>query len=91
MPFLKTAYSLDLEDILHVFGYPLNSYTRQNDAFCNGHVCHGDELPYLFESRWNNLTDTGRRVSQSTASYWANFDKTQNPNIEKSFFYFSIS
>ncbi|CAF1073213.1 unnamed protein product [Adineta steineri] len=64
----------------YVFGYPLNFNRKQNDAYCNGHVCHGDELPYLFESRWNNFTDAARRISQSIASYWTNFAKTQTPN-----------
>jgi acetylcholinesterase/cholinesterase len=43
----------------YVFGYPLNANTTQNNASCNGHVCHGDELPYLFQSRWMNFTDAG--------------------------------
>jgi carboxylesterase type B len=64
----------------YVFGYPLNYNRSQDESFCNGHVCHGDELPFLFESKWINFTDTGRRVSQSIANYWTNFGKTQNPN-----------
>ncbi len=64
----------------YVFGYPLHSNTSQNGTFCSGYVCHADELPYLFESWWASFTDAGRRVSQSIASYWTNFAKTQNPN-----------
>ncbi|CAF3607934.1 unnamed protein product [Rotaria sp. Silwood1] len=64
----------------YVFGYPLNSNTKKNEDICYRHVCHGDELPYLFESNWINITDIGRRISQSIATYWTNFAKTQNPN-----------
>jgi carboxylesterase type B len=64
----------------YVFGYPLHSNTSQNGTFCSGYVCHGDELPYVFESRWINFTDAARHVSQSIASYWTNFAKTQDPN-----------
>ena len=61
----------------YVFGYPLD---LTSDPACLGHVCHGDELGFLFESRWSNLTDAGRRVSQSIATYWTNFGKTTNVN-----------
>ncbi|CAF3229108.1 unnamed protein product [Rotaria socialis] len=64
----------------YVFGFPLNSSTNVSQKYCNGHVCHGDELPYLFESNWMNTTDAGRRISQSIGMYWTNFAKTQNPN-----------
>ena len=64
----------------YVFGSPLHPNTTQNGTFCSGYVCHGDELPYLFESRWINFTDSARRVSQSMANYWTNFGKTQDPN-----------
>lgn len=64
----------------YLFGYPLISDEKQNKSICYEHVCHGDELPFLFESRWLNFTDAGRRVSQSMATYWTNFAKTQNPN-----------
>ena len=65
---------------MYVFGYPLDFDGWGNETFCNGHVCHGAELPYLFESAWVNFTDTGRRLSQSMASFWANFATSQDPN-----------
>ena len=64
----------------YVFGYPLDFDGWGNETFCNGHVCHGGELPFLFESAWVNFTDAGRRVSQSMATYWANFATSQDPN-----------
>jgi carboxylesterase type B len=64
----------------YVFGYPLDFDGWGNETFCNGHVCHGTELPFLFESEWTNFTDAGRRVSESMATYWANFATSQDPN-----------
>jgi carboxylesterase type B len=64
----------------YVFGYPLDFDGWGNETFCNGHVCHGSELPFVFESTWVNFTDAGRRVSQSMATYWTNFAKSQDPN-----------
>ena len=64
----------------YTFGYPLDFDGWGNETFCNGHVCHGAELPFLFESTWVNFTDAGRRVSQNMATYWTNFAKSQDPN-----------
>jgi carboxylesterase type B len=64
----------------YVFGYPLDFDGWGNETFCNGHVCHGAELPFVFESTWVNFTDAGRRVSQNMATYWTNFAKSQDPN-----------
>jgi carboxylesterase type B len=65
---------------LYAFGYSLDFDGWGNETYCNGHVCHGGELPFVFESAWTNFTDAGRRVSQSIATYWANFAKSQDPN-----------
>jgi carboxylesterase type B len=64
----------------YVFGFPLDFDGWGFWTFCNGHVCHAAELPYVYESAWANFTDVGRRVSQSMATYWTNFAKSQNPN-----------
>jgi carboxylesterase type B len=64
----------------YAFGYPLDFDGWGNETYCDGRVCHGAELPFLFESTWVNFTDAGRRVSQSMASYWANFATSQDPN-----------
>ena len=64
----------------YVFGYPLDFNGWESMTFCNNHVCHGTDLPYTFESTWNNFTAAGRRISKSMATYWTNFAKTHNPN-----------
>ena len=60
----------------YVFAFPPST----SSSGCQGRVCHGDELPFLFESRWINSTDAGRRVSEQMGLYWTNFAKTENPN-----------
>jgi para-nitrobenzyl esterase len=63
---------------LYAFGY---SSDTGNSIQCRGaHTCHGDELPFTFESFWTRFSDAGRRVSQSMATFWTNFAKNQNPN-----------
>jgi para-nitrobenzyl esterase len=64
----------------YVFVYPHDRDLFEASIACSDHACHGDELPYLFETRWSNLTDPGRRVSQSMATYWTNFATSQDPN-----------
>ncbi|CAF1467443.1 unnamed protein product [Adineta steineri] len=65
----------------YVYGYPSNKDNlKKNSIQCTDHACHADELPFLFESYWNNFTDTGRYISQSMATYWTNFAKSQDPN-----------
>ena len=65
---------------MYAFGYPPDFDGWSISRYCKGHVCHGDELPYLFESAWNNVTDAGRRLSQNMTTYWTNFGKSLNPN-----------
>lgn len=64
----------------YVYDYPYDFDGWGNWTFCNGHVCHGVEIPYIMQSKWNNFTDAGRRVSQNMGTYWTNFAKTQDPN-----------
>jgi para-nitrobenzyl esterase len=62
----------------YAFGY---SSDTENSIQCRGaHACHGDDLPFTFESFWPKFSDAGRRVSQSIATYWTNFAKSQDPN-----------
>ena len=43
---------------------------------------HGVEMAYVFGHPNSAWTDADRRVANLTASYWANFAKTGNPNGE---------
>lgn len=64
----------------YVFGYPYDRDHSQASMTCSEHACHADELPFLFQSSWTNLTDAGRRVSRSMATYWSNFATSEDPN-----------
>lgn len=59
----------------YVFGYPYDKAIG-----CPDHACHGDELPFTFESRWQSFTDAGRQISRGMATFWTNFAKSEDPN-----------
>jgi carboxylesterase type B len=51
--------------------------------FCNGHSCHGAELPFVFNSastRGFKFTPEEQRLSEQMIDYWTNFAWTGNPN-----------
>ncbi|CAM4925072.1 unnamed protein product, partial [Rotaria socialis] len=65
----------------YVFGYPLQTNGTFNSSGCEGHTCHGDELVFLFEAFWTNLTtNTDRYISTTLATYWTNYAKSKDPN-----------
>jgi carboxylesterase type B len=75
------AFARKAASYSYVYGYPFDKETSsKNSITCPNHACHGDELPFTFESYWDSFTDTGRRVSQGMATYWTNFGKSQDPN-----------
>ena len=52
-------------------------------AFCDGRVCHGSEIVYIFHSEWQgNYTFTPEEevLSEQIMDFWANFAKTGDPN-----------
>lgn len=63
----------------HAFSFPgWGKFT-----FCDGHVCHGSEIPFVFQStKLGNFTITPAelKLSDSLISYWSNFAKTGDPN-----------
>lgn len=51
--------------------------------FCEGRVCHGSEIVYLFQTQWQgNFTFTANEqvLSEQLQIYWTNFAKSGNPN-----------
>lgn len=64
----------------YVFGYPYDRENSKASIGCSNHACHADEIPFVFEAHWSNLTDAGRRVSISMATYWTNFATSQDSN-----------
>ncbi|XP_076470633.1 cAMP-regulated D2 protein-like [Babylonia areolata] len=51
--------------------------------FCEGRVCHGSELVYLFHSEWTGnftFTRAEEALSAQIMDFWTNFAKTGDPN-----------
>ncbi len=78
--FTNRIFARQAPSYSYVFGYPLDFDGWGSWTFCHGHVCHGGDLPYSFQSAWTNFTDAGRRVSHSMTTYWTDFAKSQDPN-----------
>jgi len=57
-----------------------------NYTFCVGHVCHGSELVYLFQTASVDdsgfvFTDQEQQMADYFGSLWANFARNGNPNF----------
>lgn len=52
-----------------------------NSTFCEGHVCHAEELGYVFQNQIvGNKTRDEEVLSEVMEMYWTNFAHTMNPN-----------
>lgn len=54
-----------------------------NDSCCEGHVCHGCELPFVFDSAslaGYNFTQDEVNLAQLMVAYWGNFAHNLDPN-----------
>lgn len=50
---------------------------------CDDEACHGDELPFVFNSASNlgfQFNESEARLSDQMATYWGSFGRTQDPN-----------
>jgi carboxylesterase type B len=65
---------------LYAFDYPLDFPGWENFTFCNGHTCHGADLPYTFDEPDDRFTSNGHQLAMSHINYWANFAKYGDPN-----------
>ena len=53
----------------------------KGQAFCDGHVCHGADLPYTFGTTGPyNFTTIGQQITNSHMFYWGNFASNSNAN-----------
>lgn len=52
------------------------------DSFCEGHVCHGAELGYIFQNQiFGEPTPDEATLGESMLMYWTNFAYTLDPNV----------
>lgn len=65
----------------YVYDFPLD-FPGWGDhlSFCNGHVCHGTDIVYTFDSADEDFTSNGKTLTRSHMFYWSNFAKTNTPN-----------
>lgn len=55
--------------------------------YCDGQVCHGSELVYVFNSAWSHdpaweFTSGGKVLSECMGAYWGSFVGHNDPNYE---------
>jgi len=66
------------------FNHPLSfDGWGPNFTFCTGHVCHGAELPFVFNSAelaGFQITNEERQLGELMVAYWTNFARTGDPN-----------
>ncbi|KAK3610331.1 hypothetical protein CHS0354_029801 [Potamilus streckersoni] len=68
---------------LYSFDHAFSFLGWEPFSFCEHHVCHGSELPYVFYTApLGNFRYTAdeEKLSSQLMSYWANFAFTGNPN-----------
>jgi carboxylesterase type B len=69
---------------LYIFNHPFSAKGAwYNFTFCEGHDCHGVELPFVFHTAHLggfHLSPEEERLSTELISYWSNFAYTSNPN-----------
>ncbi|EGC34913.1 hypothetical protein DICPUDRAFT_34242 [Dictyostelium purpureum] len=85
-PTRNAAMYLSSDTSNPVYTYQLQHVTSFNPygneyPFCAGAVCHGLELPYLFNNtQWFHFTPEEQVLSTQLMNYWTNFARSGNPN-----------
>lgn len=67
----------------YVFNHTFSFQGWGNFSFCEGHVCHGEEIAYVFHSANQpgfNFDQEEEVLSNQMISYWTNFAYTSDPN-----------
>ncbi|XP_078575048.1 cAMP-regulated D2 protein-like [Branchiostoma floridae x Branchiostoma japonicum] len=69
---------------LYVFAHPLSVHAAwKSYPYCEGHVCHGADLPFAFQSislKGYEFTPEEQVLADSVAYYYGNFAHTSDPN-----------
>lgn len=74
----------------HVISYDRAFWLASQPA-CVGKVCHGEELPFIFDTNTSTInasfTADEQRLSKSMMTYWSNFAKNLEPGADASGLY----
>ena len=68
---------------MYVWDYAFKFKGWGNVTFCQGYVCHGSEIPFVFQSAGLGgfkYTPDELQLSNDVIEYWTNFAKTGDPN-----------
>ncbi|XP_052803873.1 cAMP-regulated D2 protein-like [Mya arenaria] len=77
--FLKHGQTVHRYVFNHAFSFP----GWGKFSYCEGHVCHGEEIAYVFHSADRSGFDFSadeERLSDELIAYWTNFAYTSDPN-----------
>ncbi|XP_041376991.1 cAMP-regulated D2 protein-like [Gigantopelta aegis] len=72
---------------MYVWDYAFKFAGWGNITFCQGFVCHGSEVPFVFQSAGLGgftYTPDEIQLSNDVIDYWTNFAKTGDPNRSSS-------
>ncbi|KAI3383970.1 hypothetical protein SNEBB_006878 [Seison nebaliae] len=67
----------------YLFDHAISFDAWGPDTFCKGRVCHGSDIPYVFQTAPflnYSYTDSEIRMSDTLIQQWSSFVKTGNPN-----------
>ena len=68
---------------MSVFDFPLDFDGWGSDqGYCNGHVCHGGDMPYTFDVPDSNFTSSGHTIAVQHIQYWSNYARSESPNSQ---------
>lgn len=82
--FSRTALHLNKNGVFnYVFDHAFSfDGWGPNFTCCKGHVCHGSDIPYMFQPHIQNITLNAdeKVMADALGQYWSNFVKSGNPN-----------
>ncbi|KAL4234710.1 hypothetical protein ACF0H5_006352 [Mactra antiquata] len=88
-PTMNASINMVQNGDVNVFAYLFDHATVEHggwgkDSFCEGHVCHAEELGFLFGNHLaGNPTPDEVILSETLMIYWTNFAHSLDPNIGK--------
>eukprot|EP01117_Protostelium_nocturnum_P001271 TRINITY_DN11585_c0_g1_i1.p1 TRINITY_DN11585_c0_g1~~TRINITY_DN11585_c0_g1_i1.p1 ORF type:complete len:523 (-),score=183.66 TRINITY_DN11585_c0_g1_i1:91-1659(-) len=76
---VASALSKRVNTYLYEFTFKAPSDQTVGPSYCANRVCHGEELPFIFDT-YPSPTQKEIEISQQVVSFWGGFGNTGNPN-----------